>query len=83
MQSMVQQKMVLSALQVLTSLFAYMQYMQTLPDYPGVAPIQQQYGLMKGGGGVGEKGAPGNSYQTKTLISDLAFRQQLCHHYLD
>ena len=46
---MVQQKMVLSALQVWTSLFAYM---QTLPDYPGVAPIQQQYGPTEGGGGV-------------------------------
>ena len=45
---MVQQKMVLSALQVWTSLFAYM---QTLPDYPGVAPIQQQYGPTEGGGG--------------------------------
>ena len=45
---MVQQKMVLSALQVLTSLFAHM---RTLPDYPGVAPIQQQYGPAEGGGG--------------------------------
>ena len=44
---MVQQKMVLSALQVLTSLFAHM---RTLPDYPGVAPIQQQYGPAEGGG---------------------------------
>jgi len=52
MQSMVQQKMVSSALQVLTSLFAYM---QTLPDYPEVAPIQQQYGPAEGwgGGGIG------------------------------
>lgn len=45
---MVQQKIVLSALQVLTSLFAYM---RTLPDYPGVAPIQQQYRPMERGGG--------------------------------
>lgn len=66
---MVQQKMVLSALQVLTSLFAYM---QTLPDYPGVAPIQQQYGPTEGGGG-----APGNSYQTRTLKSTPIFRLSL------
>ena len=47
---MVQQKRVLSALQKLTSLFAYM---QTLPDYPGVTPTQQQYGpTEEGGGGV-------------------------------
>ena len=67
---MVQQKMVLSALQVWTSLFAYM---QTLPDYPGVAPIQQQYGPTEGGGG----GAPGNSYQTRTLKSTPIFRLSL------
>ena len=47
MQSMVQQKRVLSALQKLTSLF---EYMQTLPDYPGVTPIHQQYGPTEEGG---------------------------------
>ena len=46
---MVQQKRVLSALQKLTSLFAYM---QTLPDYPGVTPTQQQYGPTEEAGGV-------------------------------
>ena len=56
---MVQQKMVLSALQVLASLFAYM---QTIPDYPGVTPIQQQYGQS------------GNSYQSRTLKSTPVFR---------
>ena len=49
MQSMVQQKRVLSTLQLLTSLFAYM---RTLPDYPGVNPIQQQYGPTEEGRGV-------------------------------
>ena len=49
MQSMVQQKRVLSTLQKLTSLLAYM---RTLPDYPGVTPIQQQYGPTEEGGGV-------------------------------
>ena len=67
MQSMVQQKRVLSTLQLLTSLFAYM---RTLPDYPGVNPIQQQYGPTEEGGG----GAPGNSYQTRTLKSTPVFR---------
>ena len=52
---MVQQKMVLSALQVLTSLFAHM---RTLPDYPGVAPIQQQYGPAEGGGTRNLKSTP-------------------------
>ena len=63
---MVQQKRVLSALQKLTSLFAYM---QTLPDYPGVTPTQQQYGPTEEGGG----GAPRN-YQTRTLKSTPVFR---------
>ena len=63
---MVQQKRVLSALQKLTSLFAYM---QTLPDYPGVTPTQQQYGPTEEGGG-----APRNSYQTRTLKSTPVFR---------
>ena len=50
MQSMVQQKRVLSALQKLTTLLAYK---RTLPDYPGVTPIQQQYGPTEEGvGGV-------------------------------
>ena len=65
---MVQQKRVLSALQKLTSLFAYM---QTLPDYPGVTPTQQQYGPTEEGGGGG---APRNSYQTRTLKSTPVFR---------
>ena len=46
---MVQQKRVLSALQKLTSVFAYI---RTLPDYPEVAPIQQQHGSTEGGRGV-------------------------------
>ena len=60
---MVQQKRVLSALQKLTSLFAYM---QTLPDYPGVTPTQQQYGPMEEGGGCSWEFLPDQNFKIHT-----------------
>ena len=60
---MVQQKRVLSALQKLTSLFAYM---QTLPDYPGVTPTQQQYGPTEEEGGCSWEFLPDQNFKIHT-----------------